>query len=44
MGINPSAYREVHTRKYWVNNNLVIWNWLVTKTRVKIEKTENSIS
>jgi hypothetical protein len=47
-GIDPSAYREIGTRKYWVNNNLVIWNWLATKTKLdklkfQIEITKNEI-
>jgi hypothetical protein len=42
MGINSSTYKKIGTRKYCINNNLVIWNWLATKTGVKFEKIEDS--
>jgi hypothetical protein len=28
IAIDPSAFKEIGTRKYWINNNLEIWNYL----------------
>jgi hypothetical protein len=46
--IDPSAYKEIGTRNYWINNNLEIWNCLTVslglKARVfKIEFKEDQI-
>jgi hypothetical protein len=35
--IDPSAYKEISTKNYWINNNLEIWNCLTVLLGLKAE-------
>jgi hypothetical protein len=35
--IDPSAYKEIGTKNYWINNCLEIWNHLSVSLGLKIE-------
>jgi hypothetical protein len=35
--IDPSAYKKIGTKNYWINNNLEIWNYLTISLGLKAE-------
>jgi hypothetical protein len=40
--INPSVYKKIGTRNYWIINNLEIWNYLTVSLELKAESSYTS--